>query len=66
MRLAMEVIRQELVRSPSSGSLLAQHTALEQRLRTTEGIPWRTLFQAKERRNQLASRTDFPMHDREG
>ncbi|MEK4665326.1 glycosyltransferase [Priestia sp. FSL H7-0729] len=66
MRLAMEAIRKELVRSPSSGSLLAQQTALEQRLRTTEGIPWRTLFQAKERRNQLASRTDFPMHDREG
>ncbi|MFX3649066.1 MAG: glycosyltransferase [Paenibacillus sp.] len=66
MRLALEAIRQEMVRSPSSGSLLAQHTALEQRLRTTEGIPWRTLFQAKERRNQLASGTDFPMHDREG
>lgn len=66
MRLAMEAIRQEMVRSSSSGVLDAQYTALEQRLRTTEGIPWRTLFQAKERRNQLASGTNFPMHDREG
>ncbi|WP_091012620.1 glycosyltransferase [Paenibacillus amylolyticus] len=66
MRLAMEAIQQELVRSPSSGVLAAQYTALEQRLRTTEGIPWRTLFHAKERRNQLASGTNFPMHDREG
>ncbi|KAA8757005.1 tetratricopeptide repeat protein [Paenibacillus sp. UASWS1643] len=66
MRLAMEAIRQELVRSPSAGSLAAQHAALEQKLRTTEGIPWRTLFHAKERRNQLASGTNFPMHDREG
>lgn len=66
MQLAVEAIRQEGVRSPSSGSLLAQHTALEQRLRTTEGIPWRTPFQAKERRNQLASGTHYPMHDREG
>lgn len=66
MQLAMEAIRQELVRSPSAGSLAAQHNTLEQRLRTTEGIPWRTLFHAKERRNQLASGTNFPMHDREG
>lgn len=66
MQLAMEAIRQELVRSPSSGELAAQLTALEQRLQTTEGIPWRTLFHAKERRNQLASGTNFPMHDREG
>ncbi|MGN7414890.1 glycosyltransferase [Paenibacillus sp. SAF-068] len=66
MRMALEAIRQEGGRFPSSESLLAQHTALEQRLRTTESIPWRTLFQAKERRNQLASGTNFPMHDREG
>jgi tetratricopeptide (TPR) repeat protein len=66
MQLAMEEIRQELVRSPSVGSLAAQHAALEKRLRTTKGIPWRTLFHAKERRNQLASGTNFPMHDREG
>ncbi|WKL04245.1 hypothetical protein Q0F98_14480 [Paenibacillus amylolyticus] len=66
MRLAMEAIQKEMVRSSSSGVLSAQYTALEQRLRTTEGIPWRTLFHAKERRNQLASGTNFPMHDREG
>lgn len=66
LRLAIEAIRQELVRSPSSGVLAAQHNALEQRLRTTEGMPWRTLFHAKERRNQLASGTNFPMHDRKG
>ncbi|WP_339788092.1 glycosyltransferase [Paenibacillus sp. FSL R7-0313] len=66
MRLAMEAIQQEMVRSSSSGVLSAQFTTLEQRLRTTEGIPWRTLFHAKERRNQLASGTNFPMHDREG
>lgn len=66
LQLAMEAIRQELVRSPSSGELAAQHTALEQRLQTTGGIPWRTLFHAKERRNQHASGTNFPMHDREG
>ncbi|WP_419890349.1 glycosyltransferase [Paenibacillus xylanexedens] len=66
LQLAMEAIRQELVRSPSSGVLAAQHNALEQKLRTTEGVPWRTLFHAKERRNQFASGTNFPMHDREG
>lgn len=66
LRIAMEALRQELVRSPSAGALAAQHAALEQRLRTAEGIPWRTIFHAKERRNQLASGTNFPMHDREG
>lgn len=66
MRLALKAIQQEWVRSPSADWLIAQHTALEQRLRTAEGIPWRTIFHAKERRNQLASGTNFPMHDREG
>lgn len=66
MRLALKAIRQELVRSPSAEMLIAQHTALDQRLRTAEGIPWRTIFHAKERRNQLASGTNFLMHDREG
>ncbi|MCP1187206.1 glycosyltransferase [Paenibacillus sp. 1781tsa1] len=66
MRLALKAIQQEWVRSPSAEWLIAQHTALEQRLRTAEGIPWRTIFHARERRNQLASGTNFPMHDREG
>jgi len=66
LRIAMEAIRQELVRSPSAGSLATQHAALEQRLQTAEGIPWRTIFHAKERRNQLASRSNFSMHDCEG
>ncbi|PQP84375.1 hypothetical protein C0Q44_07305 [Paenibacillus sp. PCH8] len=54
LRIAIEMIRQELVRSPSAGALAAQQAALEQRLRSAEGIPWRTVFHAKERRNQLA------------
>jgi tetratricopeptide (TPR) repeat protein len=66
LQIAMEALRQELVRSPSAVSLAAQHAALAQRLRTAEGIPWRTFFHAKERRNQFANGAHLPMHDREG
>lgn len=66
MRLALEVIRQERTRSPADKILIAQQTVLEQQLRTAEGIPWRTVFHARERRNQLADQAHFVMHDREG
>ncbi|KOY14477.1 glycosyltransferase [Paenibacillus xylanivorans] len=66
MRLALGVIRQELTRSPTDKVLMAQQTVLEQQLRTAEGIPWRTVFHARERRNQLADQAHFIMHDREG
>lgn len=66
MRLALEVIRQERTRSPADKVLIAQQTVLEQQLRTAEGIPWRTVFHARERRNQLADQAHFIMHDRKG
>ncbi|WP_181586554.1 glycosyltransferase [Paenibacillus taichungensis] len=66
MWLALGVIRQELTRSPAEKVLIAQQTVLEQQLRTAEGLPWRTVFHARERRNQLADQTHFTMHDREG
>ncbi|WDQ33411.1 glycosyltransferase [Paenibacillus marchantiae] len=66
MRLALGVIRQERTRSPADKVLMAQQTVLDQQLRTVEGIPWRTVFHAKERRNQFADQAHFIMHDREG
>ncbi|SEO56244.1 MULTISPECIES: TPR domain-containing glycosyltransferase [unclassified Paenibacillus] len=66
MQLALGVIRQERTRSPADKVLMAQQTVLEQQLRTAEGIPWRTVFCARERRNQLADQAHFIMHDREG
>ncbi|NEU60837.1 glycosyltransferase [Paenibacillus sp. ALJ109b] len=66
IRLALGVIRQELTRSPADKVLMAQQTLLEQQLRTAEGLPWRTVFHARERRNQLADQAHFIMHDREG
>lgn len=68
MRQALGVIRHEQTRSPADKELMAQQTVLETQLRTAEGIPWRTVFHAKERRNQLADQTHshFIMHDREG
>ncbi|WP_413374122.1 glycosyltransferase [Paenibacillus taichungensis] len=66
MKLALGVIRHELTRSPADKVLMAQQTVLEQQLRTAEGIPWRTVFHARERRNQLADQAHFIMHDREG
>jgi tetratricopeptide (TPR) repeat protein len=66
MRLALGVIRQELNHSPADKVLMAQQVLLEQQLRTAEGIPWRTVFHARERRNQLADQAHFIMHDRKG
>jgi tetratricopeptide (TPR) repeat protein len=66
MWLALGVIRHELTRSPVEKVLMAQQSVLEQQLRTAEGLPWRTVFHARERRNQLADQTHFIMHDREG
>jgi tetratricopeptide (TPR) repeat protein len=68
MWLALGVIRHEQTRSPADKELMAQQTVLETQLRNAEGIPWRTVFHAKERRNQLADQTHshFIMHDREG
>ncbi|MFB8376463.1 glycosyltransferase [Paenibacillus taichungensis] len=66
MWLALGVIRHELTLSPADKVLMAQQTVLEQQLRTAEGLPWRTVFHARERRNQLADQTHFIMHDREG
>ncbi|MFS0859775.1 glycosyltransferase [Paenibacillus taichungensis] len=66
MWLALGVIRHELTRSPADKVLMAQQTLLEQQLRTAEGLPWRTVFHARERRNQLADQAHFIMHDREG
>lgn len=66
MWLALGVIRQERTRSPADKVLMAQQTILEQQLRTAEGIPWRTVFRARERRNQLGDQAHFIMHDREG
>lgn len=66
MRLALGVIRQELNHSPADRVLMAQQVLLEQQLRTAEGIPWRTVFHARERRNQLANQAHFIMHDRKG
>ncbi|MCG7383845.1 glycosyltransferase [Paenibacillus sp. ACRRY] len=62
--LALGVIQKELSRSPSNPGLIADQAALLQRLRTAEGIPWRTDWHARERRNQLAEQPHFAMHDR--
>jgi len=62
--LALGVIQKELSRSPSLPGLIAQQDALLQRLRTAQGIPWRTNWHARERRNQLAEQPHFAMHDR--
>jgi tetratricopeptide (TPR) repeat protein len=62
--LALGVIQMELIRSPSNPGLIAEQDALLQRLRTAQGIPWRTDWHARERRNQLAEQPHFAMHDR--
>ncbi|WJH27282.1 glycosyltransferase [Paenibacillus sp. CC-CFT742] len=62
--LALGVIQKEMSRSPSNPGLIAEQDALLQRLRTAQGIPWRTDWHAKERRNQLAEQPHFAMHDR--
>ncbi|MEY8739403.1 glycosyltransferase [Paenibacillus tundrae] len=64
LQLAKEVIEQEVTRSPSVAELTAQLTVLEQKLRLAEGLPWRTVFHAKERRNHVAEQSHFAMHDR--
>ena len=53
--LALGVIQKELSRSPSNPGLIAEQDALLQRLKTAQGIPWRTDWHAKERRNHLPS-----------
>ncbi|WP_186380811.1 glycosyltransferase [Paenibacillus xylanexedens] len=64
LQLAKEVIEQEITRSPSVTELKAQLTVLKQKLRLAEGLPWRTVFHAKERRNHVAEQSHFAMHDR--
>ncbi|WP_338540999.1 glycosyltransferase [Paenibacillus tundrae] len=64
LQLATEIMKQEITRSPSVAELTAQLTVLEQKLRLAEGLPWRTVFHAKERRNQVAEQSHFAMHDR--
>ncbi|MFS0872435.1 glycosyltransferase [Paenibacillus xylanilyticus] len=64
LHLALDAIQKELSRSPSAAGLAAQQDALLQRLRTAQGIPWRTDFRARERRNQLAKQPHFAVHDR--
>ena len=76
LHIALEMIRQERSRSPEAVALEAQQIALEQQLRTAEGIPWRTVYHAKERRNHdaatAASETarsaaaNLSVHDRQG
>lgn len=66
LQLATGVMKQEITRSPSVAELTAQLTVLEQKLRLAEGLPWRTVFHAKERRNQVAEQSHFAMHDRKG
>ncbi|WP_342553284.1 glycosyltransferase family 2 protein [Paenibacillus sp. FSL R7-0652] len=76
LRMAVEIIRQEQIRSPENAALGAQRMALELQLRTAEGIPWRTVYGAKERRNRHAGTAapdssgsgaaNLPVHDREG
>lgn len=63
LQLATEVMKQEITRSPSVVELTAQLTVLEQKLRLADGLPWRTVFQAKERRNHVAKQSHFAMHD---
>ncbi|WP_434748960.1 glycosyltransferase [Paenibacillus amylolyticus] len=55
LQIALDLIRQEQNRSSEPSVLAAQQMALEQQLRTAEGIPWRTVYRAKERRNHHAS-----------
>lgn len=64
LQLATEVMKQEITRSPSVAELTAQLTVLEQKLRLADGLPWRTVFHAKERRNHVAKQSHFAMHDR--
>ncbi|WP_186323325.1 tetratricopeptide repeat-containing glycosyltransferase [Paenibacillus xylanexedens] len=66
LQLATEVMKQEMTRSPSVAELTAQLTMLEQKLRLADGLPWRTVFHAKERRNHVAKQSHFAMHDRQG
>lgn len=76
LQMALGLIRQERNRSSEAGALVNQQLALEQQLRTAEGIPWRTVYHAKERRNHHAGTsapetagseaTDLSVHDRQG
>lgn len=76
LQMALGLIRQERNRSSEVRVLADQQLALEQQLRTAEGIPWRTVYHAKERRNHHAGtsasetaesgRADLSVHDRQG
>ncbi|MGQ8873354.1 glycosyltransferase [Paenibacillus sp. TSA_86.1] len=76
LQFALDLIRQEQNRSSEPSVLVAQQIALEQQLRTAEGIPWRTVYRAKERRNHHASTSasesaesdaaNLSVHDRQG
>ncbi|WP_161556908.1 glycosyltransferase [Paenibacillus amylolyticus] len=76
LQMALGLIRQERNRSSEAGALVNQQLALEQQLRTAEGIPWRTVYHAKERRNHHAGTSasetaesgaaDLSVHDRQG
>ncbi|MGO4528875.1 glycosyltransferase [Paenibacillus sp. 2TAF8] len=76
LQLALDLIVQEQKRSPEASVLAAQQIVLEQQLRTADGIPWRTVYHAKERRNHYAGTSasetaesdaaNLPVHDREG
>ncbi|CAI6080611.1 hypothetical protein PAECIP112173_02944 [Paenibacillus sp. JJ-100] len=74
LHMALDMIRQERNRSPEAVAFEAQQIALEQQLRTAEGIPWRTVYRAKERRNHDAgtaasekgsAATNLSVHDRQ-
>ncbi|MDT0124666.1 glycosyltransferase [Paenibacillus sp. RRE4] len=76
LQMALGLIHQERNRSSEVRVLANQQLALEQQLRTAEGIPWRTVYHAKERRNHHAGtsasetaesgRADLSVHDRQG
>ncbi|MBU5352839.1 glycosyltransferase [Paenibacillus barcinonensis] len=56
LKLALELIAQERERSPEAAMLETRQRNLVQQLRTAEGMPWRTIYRARERRNHHAGR----------
>ncbi|PYE50891.1 glycosyltransferase [Paenibacillus barcinonensis] len=76
LKLALELIGQERERIPEAAVLADRQRNLIQQLRTAEGMPWRTVYRARERRNHHAGRAtsdtasegaaDIAVYDREG
>lgn len=60
LKLALELIAQERERSPEAAMLEIRQRNLVQQLRTAEGMPWRTIYRARERRNHHAGRAAEP------